>query len=206
MIAVIDYGRGNLASVSNSLKHLNIEHEIVTTPEALRAADAIILPGVGAWDDAVTSLSESGMLDCLREELAAGKPYLGICLGMHLLFAESEEGTLEGLRFFEGKVRRFHFRDAAERGLKVPHTGWNRLSVSEDDPLMVDGSEVYFSHSYYVIPEDKSIISAVTDYGGSFCAAVRHSQVEAMQFHPEKSGTVGLQILKRFANRIQKNP
>ena len=205
MIAVIDYGRGNLTSVSNSLSHLNIEHEIVTTTEAVRAADAIILPGVGSWDDAIKNLTTSGMFDCIREEIAKGKPFLGICLGMQLLFGESEEGELEGLHIFNGKVRRFHFKGAAERGLKVPHTGWNTLEVSENDPLMVDGSEVYFTHSYFAVPEDRAVISANSDYGGKFCAAVRRDNVEGMQFHPEKSGSVGLQILKRFAARVKTN-
>lgn len=202
MIAIIDYGRGNLASVANSLNYLGQEHKIVSTCAEIHEAEAIILPGVGSFDDAMKSLRASGLADCLREEITGGKPFLGICLGMQLLFSESEEGTEAGLGILEGKVRRFNFVDAAARSLKVPHTGWNSLYVSDDDPLMVDGSEVYFVHSYYVLPSDKGIVTATTDYGGSFCAAIRHENIFGLQFHPEKSGTVGLQILRRFTGLI----
>lgn len=200
MIAIINYGRGNLASVSNSLNFLGIENCITNQAADIEAADALILPGVGAFDDAMQNLVESGLVDCIKGEMAAGKPFLGICLGMQLLFEESEEGSEKGLGILKGKVRRFHFVDAARRGLKVPHMGWNQLAVRHADPLLSDGSEVYFVHSYYVLPEDKSSISAESDYGGKFTAAIHMDNIYATQFHPEKSGKVGLDILKRFSD------
>ncbi len=202
MIAIIDYGRGNLASVANSLNHLGLSYKIVMKPDDLRETNAVILPGVGAFDDAMKSLRETGLADALTKEVAAGKPFLGICLGMQLLFDSSEEGSEAGLGILKGRVRRFNFVDAAARSLKVPHTGWNSLHVQEGDLLLEDGSEVYFVHSYYVLPDDKTIVSAVTDYGGSFCSAIRQDKIFGVQFHPEKSGNVGLEILKRFGELV----
>lgn len=199
MIAIVDYGQSDSTNLANSLTVLNLPHRIATNAEALTDAEAIILPDTGNWDGAMTYLTTTGMLEAIR---ASNLPLLGIGRGMHLLFAENEESKLSGIDLLSGKIRQFHFKDAAVRGLKVPHSGWNSLEVSEDDPLMVDGAEVYFSHSSYVIPENKDTISAFSDYGGKFCAALRHGRIEGMQFIPEKSGSVGLQILRRWAKRV----
>lgn len=201
MIGIIDYGKDNIASVRNSLRHLGVKSVAVHSKEDLDLVDTLILPGTATFDEAMKALSRKAMDLALKEKLDKGTPLLAIGLGMHLLFEESEEGSLEGLGILEGKVRPFHFIDSSKRGLKVPHSGWNALEVHDDDPLYANGSEVYFNHMHYALPKDPSIIVASTDYGGSFTSAIRKDRIEGMQFHPEKSGAVGLQILRRFLNR-----
>ena len=200
MIAIIDYGVGNLFSLQSSLKALGQE-VIVTSDEAeIAAADRVILPGVGAFEDAAKKLKESGMADLVRREAAAGKPLLGICLGMQLLLEKSYEyGEHEGLGLIPGNVR--PIQGVIPEGLKIPHIGWNRITFpGEKHPLFKyidEGAYVYFVHSYYAAECAENTI-AVTDYGAELTAAVAAGNVMGCQFHPEKSGDVGLSILRAF--------
>ncbi len=198
MIGIIDYGMGNLRSVQKAFEYLGHEVEICTTPE--RAADAagLVLPGVGAFEDAAAHLQEHELWEFLQQEINAGRPFLGICLGYQLLFDGSEEGSGEvpGLGIFRGTVRRFG--DA----LKVPHMGWNSIEIAGGEEIfrgVLDGSYFYFVHSYYPEPEDAGIVAARTDYQVPFAAAIASGNIFAMQFHPEKSSREGLRILDNFA-------
>ncbi len=193
MIAIVDYGMGNLRSVQKALEHLGFV--ALVTDDARRIADAshIVLPGVGAFADAAENLSRSGLDGAVINEVAKGKPFLGICLGMQLLFERSyENGVTAGLSLVPGEVVPFNVS-----GLKVPHMGWNDL-CARDNPLITGTPYVYFVHSYHAsgVPEDNII--AETDYGYRFTAAVRKDNVFGFQFHPEKSGDAGLAMLKRF--------
>ena len=200
MLAIIDYGVGNLFSLASSLKSLGVAHEIATRPEQLRAADRIILPGVGAFADAANKLAESGMREALLEEARGGKPLLGICLGMQLLFDRSfEYGEHEGLGLIPGEV--CPLAPDLPAGLKVPHIGWNRLEILRDDPLFRDfrsGEHVYYVHSYYARNCARHTL-AVSDYGVPVTGVVRRGNVYGAQFHPEKSGDAGLRLLNAFA-------
>ena len=193
--AIIDYGVGNLKSVSNALAYLGVDSEITGDPCRLELADAIILPGVGAFPDAADKLRESGLEQILLRQ-AGNKPILGICLGMQLLFQWGEEGRrCEGLGLISGGVRRI------ETDLKLPHIGWNSLTFQNDSPLfrgLEDGAWVYFVHSYCGVAADERDVTARTEYGPSVVAAVGRGGVYGCQFHPEKSGEVGLRILKNF--------
>lgn len=208
MIAILDYGVGNLYSLSSSLKHLNIDTVITNREEDLVRADKIILPGVGAFEDAMKKLRDSGMVEPLLEQAAAGKPLLGICLGMQLLFAESHEyGVHKGLGLIDGVVASLSEDLKALGGeaarLKVPHIGWNRLDIRpghEEDPIFREfrpGSHVYYVHSFYAKNCGESIL-ATSDYGLPVPGIVRKGNVLGMQFHPEKSGQVGLSLLSQF--------
>lgn len=195
MIAIIDYGMGNLHSVSKAVERLGYEALVTSNPDEIMAADGAILPGVGAFGDAMDNLRETGLKDTVLRYAESGKPLLGICLGMQLLFAESEEhGKHEGLNLLPGKVIRF-------RGpYKVPHMGWNKLSFRKASPLL-DGLEeghVYFVHSYHAIPEQTADLLATTDYYQAVTAIVGRDNVYGMQFHPEKSGELGMRLLERF--------
>ncbi len=200
MIALIDYGMGNLGSVSNALRFTDCEFEITSEADVITAADGAILPGVGAFGDCMSNLREHELVEPIREYIAADRPFLGICLGLQLLFAESEEmGTHEGLDVIPGRVIRF------THDLKIPQIGWNQIEVQQDCPQLEgigDGSYVYFVHSYHVVPEDKSVIATTTDYGYEFCSAIRRGNLFATQFHPEKSSDVGLHILRNFAGMV----
>lgn len=195
MIAIIDYGMGNLHSVSKAVERLGYEACVTSDPAVIRDASAAILPGVGAFGDAVANLRASGMWETTQQVAASGKPLLGICLGMQLLFTESEEhGHHEGLNLLPGKVIRF-------RGpYKVPHMGWNRLTFRNASPLLegMEAGYVYFVHSYHVIPERASDLLATTDYFQNVTAIVGSGNVYGMQFHPEKSGELGMRLLQRF--------
>lgn len=198
MIYVIDYGMGNLRSVLKAFEFMGHSVELCTTPSQLKNARALVLPGVGAFDDAVAHLRDSGLWDALLARLAQGLPFLGICLGYQLLFEGSEEGSLAGLGFFKGRVRRFG--DA----LKVPHMGWNSVKIVGEQPFfegVPDGSHFYFVHSYYPEPADRSLVAATSDYQGEFAAAIATENLLAMQFHPEKSSQAGLRLLRNFAAR-----
>jgi glutamine amidotransferase len=188
---------GNLHSVSKAVERLGAEALVTGDRAELLEADGIILPGVGAFGDAMQHLQESGLAGVMKEAAAAGRPLLGICLGMQLLFESSEEyGQHEGLGILPGRVVRF-----PEGELKVPHMGWNRLEfIQEEDPLLAGLAEghVYFVHSYHVLPEVKSDLLAVTDYGQAVTAVVGRGPVYGMQFHPEKSGELGMELLGRF--------
>lgn len=201
MIAIVDYGVGNLFSLSSSLKALVLAAEVTSNPERLRAADRVILPGVGAFGDARARLNAAGLVSVLREE-SEHKPLLGICLGMQLLFEQSfEYGTHEGLGFVQGQIAALA-EDLTDKKLKVPHMGWNSLQICRQDPLfryINDGAYVYYVHSYYARNCTDSTL-AVSQYGNvAVTGAVRIGNVWGTQFHPEKSGDTGLAILKAFS-------
>jgi glutamine amidotransferase len=197
MIAIVDYGMGNLASVQKAFEFIGARAMLTASGEEVRGADAVVLPGVGAFDDCVASLRRHGLVKPILEAIEVGKPFLGICLGLQVLFEKSEEGGQEkGLGVFRGSVVRFRHR------LKIPQIGWNQITVKYRPPHLdnvPDGSWVYFVHSYHVEPEDETIVATVTEYGYEFVSAVRRENVFATQFHPEKSQRVGLQILRNFA-------
>lgn len=199
MLAIIDYGAGNLRSVLHALKHLQVEEvELVQEPSQLKGAEKIILPGVGAFGAGMQKLHEQELINPIKQAIKDGIPYLGICLGMQFLFDYSDEmGHHEGLSILQGKVTRFpEFEE-----LKVPHMGWNTLIPSKDSALidnLPDNPYAYFVHSYYCMPENDEDILISVDYGISFTAAVERDNVYGVQFHPEKSQQVGLQILKNF--------
>ena len=199
MIAIIEYGGGNLFSVQSSFAAIGAEAVVTSDPEVIRAADRILLPGVGAYRDAAQKLRDSGMGDLVREQAALGKPVMGICLGMQLLFEKSYEfGEYEGLGLLKGSVR--PIRDVAPADYKVPHIGWNALNLQKSHPLLkyvLEGDCVYFVHSYYATDCADAVI-ATTEYGAPITAAVAQGNVCGCQFHPEKSGMVGLSILKAF--------
>ena len=200
MIALIDYGAGNLRSVHKALRHLGAEVTLVTRPEGLRDMRAVVLPGVGAFDDCLNALRRQELIGACKEFIQTGKPFLGICVGYQALFERSEEfnSCAAGLGVFVGRVVRF----SASHGLKIPQIGWNQLQIVRPDcPLLrdvVDGSYVYFVHSFYPQPADESIVATRTDYGDVFASAIWRDNVFATQFHPEKSQAVGLRILRNF--------
>ena len=199
MIAIIDYGVGNLFSVKRSFAAIGKEAVVTADPEVIRAADRLILPGVGAFADAAAKLRDSGMADLVKEQAAAGKPIMGICLGMQLLFEKSYEyGQHEGLGLIPGAVK--PIADVIPADYKVPHIGWNALNLANPHPLLKyvqEGDCVYFVHSYYATDCADAVI-ADTEYGAPITAAVANGNVCGCQFHPEKSGQVGLSILKAF--------
>ncbi len=196
MIAVIDYGMGNLGSVNNALKRLGQESSSSSDPELILAADRVILPGVGAFEDAMKNLRERGLDQCIKEVVARQTPLLGICLGLQLLFDESHEhGLHQGLGIIPGQVRRFDI------DLKVPHMGWSDIEINPASRLFKgidNGSYFYFVHSFYVQPEDPAVAAATCDYGLRFTCAIEKGNLFATQFHPEKSGDKGIEILKNF--------
>lgn len=197
MIAIIDYGMGNLFSVEKAFVKLGAEVVVTSKPEIILAADKVILPGVGAFGDCMANLREYQLIDAIHEVVNQGKPFLSICLGLQLLFEGSEEDPgVEGLGIFPGMVRKI-----IAPTLKIPHMGWNSLKFSGNSPLFVNlpqESFVYFVHSYHAVPEDRSLITAVTDYGSPVTAAVGRGNVQAVQFHPEKSSNIGLTMLANF--------
>lgn len=199
MIAIIDYDAGNLKSVEKALAYIGEESVITGEREEILKADKVILPGVGSFGDAMANLKRLGLDDVIREVAANGTPFLGICLGLQLLFESSEETPgVEGLGILKGKVLRIPDKE----GLKIPHIGWNSLKLSNNGRLfqgMTGEPYVYFVHSYYLQAEDPDIVKATTDYSTCIHASVEQGNVFACQFHPEKSSAVGLQILKNFA-------
>jgi glutamine amidotransferase len=198
MIAIIDYGMGNLRSVSKAFEAVG--HQAVVTRDArvIGNASHVVLPGVGAFGDCMANLQRYDLVEPVRLAIRSGKPFLGICLGLQLLFTESEEfGVHRGLDIIPGRVKRF----AIDPGLKVPHMGWNEVSYRRACPVfegIADGSHWYFVHSYYVDPADQAVVAATTSYGTSFVSVVWKDNVVACQFHPEKSQTVGLRLIKNF--------
>jgi len=196
MIAIIDYGMGNLRSVEKGFLKVGADARVVTEPRAIDDARAVVLPGVGAFRDCMKNLSGMSLTEPIVRSIEKGKPYLGICLGLQVLFSESEEfGTYEGLDIIKGKVRKFR------TGLKVPHMGWNNVKLLRRPPVfegIKDESFFYFVHSFYVDPEDANVIAATTDYGITFTSMVWKDNIFATQFHPEKSQETGLKILKGF--------
>jgi glutamine amidotransferase len=200
VIALIDYGAGNLHSVGKALRYLGADVQRVTEPGGLRDARSAVLPGVGAFDDCVNALQRQQLLKASRAFVESGRPFLGICVGYQALFEKSEEfnSCAAGLGLFKGKVVRFSGRD----GLKVPQIGWNQLEVVRKDcPLfrnIPSGSYTYFVHSFYPQPLDDSIVATRTEYGETFASAIWRDNVYATQFHPEKSQKIGLQLLQNF--------
>jgi imidazole glycerol-phosphate synthase subunit HisH len=201
MLTIVDYGVGNLRSVYMAFKRLGCEAHIATSADEIRQASSLVLPGVGAFGDAMGSLQALGMVDELCSAIHSGIPFLGICLGLQLLFEISDElGEHPGLGVLAGRVRRF------SPGLKVPQMGWNQVKQVQPSPLwqdVADQSYAYFVHSYYVAPEDSSIIIGSTDYGGAYASAVAQDNLYAIQFHPEKSQDVGETILRNFMRLTQ---
>lgn len=198
MIAIVDYGMGNLRSVQKALEKVGAEARITHKSLEIRQADKVVLPGVGAMAPAMDKLRHLGLTETIREVIAAGKPFLGICLGMQLLFEKSTEGgDVEGLCILKGTVDRFI------QG-KVPHMGWNQIKIQPAGAALYqginDGADVYFCHSYYVVPKDPKIAASITEYGIPYASSVAASNVWGVQFHPEKSQSVGLRILKNFAD------
>ena len=204
MIAIIDYNAGNLKSVEKALAYLGETPVITRDREELLSADKVILPGVGAFGDAMKKLQEYHLDTLIREIADSGKPLLGICLGLQLLFEESEESQgVKGLGILEGKIKRI----PEEKGLKVPHIGWNSLHLEHNGRLfrnIPENSYVYFVHSYYLEAKDPEIVKASTEYGVHIHASVEKNNLFACQFHPEKSSETGLQILKNFAELEEK--
>ena len=203
MIAIIDYGVGNLRSVEKAFHFIGCNAEITSDRKAIANADAVVLPGVGAFSAAMESLKKAGMVDLVRRTIDENRLFLGICLGMQLLFDYSEEGgdRVDGLGIFKGSIRQL----PQDIGLKVPHMGWNSLKTRGDSPLFKDLSAdpyVYFVHSYYLEAADREIVAATTEYGVRVDAAIGRERAYATQFHPEKSGEVGLEILKNWAGLI----
>lgn len=203
MIAVVDYGMGNLRSVERALSFVGAQAVLTAEPETVRRAEKVVVPGVGAFQDAMSNLTSTGLVEIIRDGIAAGKPFLGICLGLQMLFDESEEdGLHKGLGIVPGRVVRFDGRTPDGQKLKVPHIGWNQLLPRGACPLlsgMPEGAFFYFDHSYYVRPDDRSVIAGETDYGIRFTSVIWRQNVYGTQFHPEKSQAIGLTILKNFA-------
>lgn len=202
MIALIDYGAGNLRSVQKALSFVGADVRVVTKPRELDGAAGVVLPGVGSFDDCLNALQRQELLAASRDFIKTGKPFLGICVGYQALFDRSEEfnSCALGLKVFEGSVIRF----ADQPGLKIPQIGWNKINLTRPDcPIykgIADGSYVYFVHSFHPAPADHSIIATETEYGNRFASSVWKDNVYATQFHPEKSQRIGLQLLKNFVS------
>lgn len=199
MITIVDYGMGNLRSVAKAFERVGATVEVTNAPDVVASAERLVLPGVGAFQDAIRQLNDAHLIEPIQTHIARGKPFLGICLGLQLLFTKSfEDGEHLGLDVIEGEVVRFKLPSE----WKVPHMGWNRLDVVRSAPALADlpsEANTYFVHSYHVVPSDRSVIATLTDYGGPFVSSVWRDNVFATQFHPEKSQSVGLAMLKRFA-------
>ena len=194
-ITIIDYGMGNLYSVCNAIAAVGGEPIVTSDKDVIAAAEKIILPGVGAFGDCMVNLHKSGLIPVIMDALHSGKPFLGICLGMQVLFEGSDEAPgVAGLGFFKGQVK------CLTTDYKIPHMGWNKLELASPSPLLKDaaGQYVYFVHSFHCVPEDKSIITAICDYGMEVTASVGRGNVQAFQFHPEKSSRVGAGLLRAF--------
>lgn len=200
MIAIVDYGMGNLRSVQKGFEKAGFEAQIAAEPEAIQKAGGVVLPGVGAFAECMNNLESSGLKSALLKSIESGKPFLGICLGYQLLFSYSEEdGIHRGLGVIEGKVVRLPGR------VKVPHMGWNRIFIKKETPVLsdvVDGSYFYFVHSYFPVPENGEVITTMTEYGLDFASSIAYNNIIAMQFHPEKSGSLGLKVLANFGRWV----
>ncbi len=198
-IAIINYGAGNLRSVAKAFECIGYPGEVTTDPRAVAAADAVVLPGVGAALDTMTNLSARGMVEVIHSVIDAGRPFFGVCVGLQVLFESSEEDGAECLAVLKGRVRRL------TTGLKVPHMGWNQVTLQREHPLFAgvpDSSNFYFVHSYYPEPADGAVVVGSTDYGGGFCSAIGRGALVGTQFHPEKSGELGLRLYRNFVERI----
>ena len=199
-IVIIDYGLGNLRSVYNALVSLGAKAKISESPADIAKADKVILPGVGAFGDAMLGLKKRGLAEAIKKFLSGGGVYLGMCLGLQILFEESEEGNVKGLGIFKGKVKRFR----EESGIKVPHIGWNEVEFQVPDAKLKitsgikNNAHFYFVHSYYAAPTDLGLIAATTNYGENFTSMIQRDNIYAVQFHPERSQEIGLKFLENF--------
>ena len=202
MIAIVDYGAGNLRSVAKAVEKLGYSPEVTGDPQKVRNAKAVILPGVGASDSAMTALEERGLVEPLRAVIREGVPFFGVCLGLQLLLESSEEGSMPCLSVVPGRVKRF------PNSVKTPHMGWNEVNFERDHPVLEgveSGSYFYFVHSYYADPEDQSLVLGTTDYASQFCSVIARDNLVATQFHPEKSGAVGLRLYENFLRSMVKD-
>lgn len=201
MISIVNYGLGNIHAIANIYKRLNIAVGIASTPEELRTAERIILPGVGAFDWAMTRLNESGMRSVLDELVVSkGKPVLGICVGMQMMAKKSDEGVLDGLGWINAEVKKFDVSNFTQK-THLPHMGWNDVLPHSNEGLfrnLDSGTRFYFLHSYYFVPHNQDYVLAITDYNGPFASSVRSGNIFGVQFHPEKSHQWGIQLLKNF--------
>uniref|UniRef100_A0A7C5V0F3 Imidazole glycerol phosphate synthase subunit HisH n=1 Tax=Caldicellulosiruptor owensensis TaxID=55205 RepID=A0A7C5V0F3_9FIRM len=198
-ICIVDYGMGNLRSVQKAFEYIGFDVFVTSSKDEIERAEAIVLPGVGAFDVAIFNLERFGLVDVLRKKIRESL-FLGICLGYQLLYEFSEEGNCEGLKILKGDVKKF----SQKENIKIPHMGWNRIKVKGNSKLLkgMDNQFVYFVHSYYVENKDKSIVSSVCEHGIEFDSSIEIGNIFATQFHPEKSGEVGLQILKNFGGLL----
>jgi len=205
MIAVVDYGMGNLRSVQKGLERAGCDAAVTRDPAKIESARGVVLPGVGAFNACMKNLGKFGLIEPIREIVRRNRPFLGICLGFQLLFSESEEfGRQKGLDLFPGKVVGFQ----SGENLKVPHMGWNQIRKEKDSPFLeglASGDYVYFVHSFYVVPEDRSVVATTTDYGEPFVSSIATETLFACQFHPEKSQELGLRILANFGRFVSSN-
>ncbi|WP_457626537.1 imidazole glycerol phosphate synthase subunit HisH [Persephonella sp.] len=203
MITVVDYGMGNLRSVAKALEKVGLQVKVSSDPEDIKNAEGIVVPGVGAFGDAMHNLRRLDLLDPVLESIKEGKPYLGICLGLQILFEYGYEfGEHEGLGVLRGKVIRFENKE----GFKVPHMGWNQVWIKQKEGLfsgIKNGKYFYFVHSFYAVPSDSCDTASTTDYSVEFCSAVQKENIWAVQFHPEKSQKAGLKILQNFKNFVK---
>jgi glutamine amidotransferase len=202
VVAVVDYGMGNLRSVAKAIEHVARTDRVIVTsdPREVAKADRVVVPGQGAMPDCMAQLAVCGLRQAVIDA-AATKPLLGICIGLQMLFEHSEEGDAAGLGLLPGQVRRFPAEATVAQGLKVPHMGWNEVAQAQAHPLwqgIADGARFYFVHSYYVAPDDASVIAGSTRYGIPFTSAVARDNIFAVQFHPEKSAQAGVQLLGNF--------
>ena len=207
-IAIIDYKAGNLRSVQKALEECGATARITADAEDIIAADGVVFPGQGACDASMLSIRERGLFEIIRHSIDSGKPFLGVCLGLQLLLESSEEGEEPCLAILKGSTKRLPPEKTEQVGLKIPHMGWNSVSLSVQHPVfegIPNDSYFYFVHSYYADPEDKDIVAGVTNYGIDFCSAVAWDNVAAVQFHPEKSGTVGLRLYRNFLTLVDAN-
>ncbi len=202
MIAIVDYGAGNLRSVAKAVEKLGYSPEVTGDPQKVLNAKAVILPGVGASDSAMTALEERGLVEPLRVIIRDGVPFFGVCLGLQLLLESSEEGSIPCLSVVPGRVKRF------PNSVKTPHMGWNEVNFERDHPVLEgveSGSYFYFVHSYYAAPEDHSLVLGTTDYASPFCSVIARDNLVATQFHPEKSGALGLRLYENFLRSMVKD-
>ena len=207
-IAIIDYDAGNIRSVQKALEECGASARITADADDIIAADGVVFPGQGACDASMRSIRERGLFDVIRRSIDSGKPFLGVCLGLQLLLESSEEGDEPCLAILKGSTKRLPPEKTDQAGLKIPHMGWNSVSLSVEHPVfkgIPDESYFYFVHSYYADPEDKNIVAGVTNYGIDFCSAVAWDNVAAVQFHPEKSGSVGLRMYRNFLALVEVN-
>ena len=203
MIAVVDYGMGNFRSVQKALEKVGCAATVTSNPQRIADAHSVVLPGVGAFKDCIHNLEKLNLIEPILQSIRSGKPFLGICLGLQVLFTESDEfGKTPGLNLIMGTVVHFSQKDSSpDSRLKIPHMGWNTLSFQKHLAVfngVADGAFFYFVHSYYVKPEDKDVIATTTSYGADFTSSIQKDNIFACQFHPEKSQQAGLQVLKNF--------